>query len=279
MDLTRDYPFAFGDFVCVHRPEESGEWKFDLKNELGIYVGSLAECKGGKLIYWPFTHSTAVRGDVTKIEITDEQFLRYYAKAVVKGDKPLPYKVIADAFTEYLDVQIVPEGAEDDARIIESLAPIRVPLLDESETVPAPIRRKKSRKRAEVEESDRNLRSAYRATLPEDELNIDSFVLPRDDILARKVTVGQVLKGDDADRWKEAMLKEISQLLETGTLVPNDEEFLPDQYRVIHSTMQLKLKLLQTGEVEKRKARLCACGTELYGQVAETYRSCRRCAR
>ena len=101
LDLTRDYPFAFGDFVCVHRPEESGEWKFDLKNELGIYMGSPAECKGGKLIYWPFTHSTSVRGDVTKIEITDEQFLRYYAKAIVKGDGPLPYRVVADAVEEF----------------------------------------------------------------------------------------------------------------------------------------------------------------------------------
>ena len=43
VDLARDYPFAFGDFVCVHRPEDTGEWKFDLKNELGIYVGSPVE--------------------------------------------------------------------------------------------------------------------------------------------------------------------------------------------------------------------------------------------
>jgi hypothetical protein len=35
--------------------------------------------------------------------------------------------------------------------------------------------------------------------------------------------------------------------------------------------MQLKMKTLQSGELDKFKARLCACGNELYGNVSETY--------
>jgi hypothetical protein len=54
------------------------------------------------------------------------------------------------------------------------------------------------------------------------------------------------------------------------------EEELPQgarntDYKVIHSTMQLKIKLKDDGSVDRYKARLCARGDMLSGMIAETY--------
>jgi hypothetical protein len=46
---------------------------------------------------------------------------------------------------------------------------------------------------------------------------------------------------------------------------------MPREYTLIHLTMHLKLKLLQTGAIDKYKARLCACGNELADEGYETY--------
>jgi hypothetical protein len=58
---------------------------------------------------------------------------------------------------------------------------------------------------------------------------------------------------------------EIDQMVDTGTLEAIDARVIPSGATVINSTMVLKKK------PDKYKARLCACGNELKGQVAETY--------
>jgi hypothetical protein len=57
------------------------------RNDVGIYVGQPSEMVDASYIYWPHTHSVSIRGSVTKLEISDEAFLR---KEVKEG--PLPYK-------------------------------------------------------------------------------------------------------------------------------------------------------------------------------------------
>jgi hypothetical protein len=59
-------------------------------------------------------------------------------------------------------------------------------------------------------------------------------------------------------------------LINGGTLVATATEIV-GRFKLIHSTAQLKLKEHRDGTIDKSKARLCACGNELYGQVSETY--------
>jgi len=63
----------------------------------------------------------------------------------------------------------------------------------------------------------------------------------------------------------------VNSLLDGGTLLPVDRSSISGTYKIIHSTVQLKLKLFQDGSVDKYKCRICACGNELWGMVADTY--------
>lgn len=80
-----------------------------------------------------------------------------------------------------------------------------------------------------------------------------------------KITVGKALKTSEAEMWKEAMSSEIMQLINTGTLESIYLCDMPSDATVINSSMVLVKK------PDKYKARLCACGNELKGQVEEIY--------
>jgi hypothetical protein len=100
-DLSREFKFVFGDMVAVNVPDELQEWKFDTRNQLGIYVGESSDTKGGHLIYWPFTQAITNRLDCTKLTITDAQFLHYFSKLINARTKSLPYGVIDRAVADF----------------------------------------------------------------------------------------------------------------------------------------------------------------------------------
>jgi hypothetical protein len=79
-----------------------------------------------------------------------------------------------------------------------------------------------------------------------------------------QVTVGKALKAEDSAHWKRAIKLEIDTLINGGTLEETEYDELEAVRDVLHSTMQLKKKTLQDGGLDKYKARLCACGNELY---------------
>ena len=80
-----------------------------------------------------------------------------------------------------------------------------------------------------------------------------------------KITVGNALKTSDAAEWIAAMKTEMDQMLETGTLEPTEMSKVLPNSSIINSTMVLVQK------PEKKKARLCACGNELRGKIADLY--------
>ena len=88
---------------------------------------------------------------------------------------------------------------------------------------------------------------------------------PKAFVYVAKVTVGNALKTPEAHHWVEALNSEIKQLLDTGTLRAFKLFDVPIGASVINSTMALRKK------PDKYKARLCACGNELKGQIAEIY--------
>lgn len=80
LDCERQCQFKFGDIVAVHVPEDLKQWKFDLKNEIGLYVGQPIGSVNSSIVYFPGTGSTKNRGDVVKLNISDDVFLKYLHK-------------------------------------------------------------------------------------------------------------------------------------------------------------------------------------------------------
>ena len=74
------------------------------------------------------------------------------------------------------------------------------------------------------------------------------------------------------DQWIVAMADEIidGMINTSKTLIPEDIDE-SKEYKFIHTTMQLKIKMKTDTVVDKLKARLCACGNELHDVDNETY--------
>ena len=89
--------------------------------------------------------------------------------------------------------------------------------------------------------------------------------------LPSKLTLRTALKSDNADQWKEAIQSEMYSLMDkTQTFVPEDID-RSKEYRHIHTTMQLKLKMLDATTIDKYKARCCGCGNELEEVAMDRY--------
>ena len=292
LDLNRDFKFAFGDFLAVCTPEELKTGKFDLRNQIGIYVGSTEDCKGGNIVYWPFDKSTSIRYDCVKIELTDEQFLHYYYKKINETVTTIPYEIVqdnADIFYDYIKEKEIKDHSDIMVEERGELAePMRSPLYDEQvpprgghEYLEPQLRQSvvegefsRKRKKPRVEPTDRSSRSNPNL-FPTYATHINAsdnrdYLAYFHEAFAYKVTVGKALQSEDSEKWADAIRTEISLLLQK-TLEPVARDNLPENKQIIHSTMQLKLKLLQSGAVDKYKARLCACGNELWTNSAETY--------
>jgi KUP system potassium uptake protein len=194
----------------------------------------------------------------------------------------LPFNRISNAFYDFTE-----EAAKDPAELMKwrlGLQPLKEPLVsvDEQDDLLEPVNFIKDLVEMPEQTSDRVLRSSRRtsegaASATEADSYADfldiygAFMFESFTAQSAKITVGHALKGRDRARWMEAIVAEIKLLLDGGTLVPVDEEEIVGPHQLIHSTMQLKLKLHADGSVDKYKARLCACGNELYGLVAETF--------
>ena len=51
LDLSTRFPFVFGDFLAGRIPEPDKTWKFDVRRDLGIYLGDADDTKRGYLVY------------------------------------------------------------------------------------------------------------------------------------------------------------------------------------------------------------------------------------
>jgi Reverse transcriptase (RNA-dependent DNA polymerase) len=282
LDWNTKFKFCFGDLVAVALPgnETSREWKFDMKNQMGIYCGQPEE-KHASLIYWPHSHTTSVRPHCWKIEVTDEQFLHHYNARTKMKSGALPFATMENAYHDFcvaaeLDadalvkwqltlseplVQALVEVDEEDPLETIDLSSIRNPL---------PPLSMKLRSNVMMESS--RIAQTYEADTYGDFTDCyGGFMFESFTASAAKVTVGQALRSADRENWIQAIKDELIQLITGGTLRAVNDSEITGKYKVIHTTMQLKHKLKQDQSLDKWKARLCACGNELYGMIAETF--------
>ena len=79
LDLSVKFLFSFGDFVAFRIPDARKRWKFDLRRDLGIYLGDADDTMRGSLtVYiYPPTGSVQVRLDCMKLELSDQMLHSY----------------------------------------------------------------------------------------------------------------------------------------------------------------------------------------------------------
>ena len=277
LDLSVKFLFSFGDFVAVTIPSPNIKWKFDMKRDIGIYLGDADDTKRGVLILNPTTGAIDVRLDCIKLELTDSMLHSYYDARIRLSDcRPILEKV-SDASINFDDDLVrkqirdeelasasIPINASWDDLIVSEEHGVDSAMGDNSESIsPATITIPKGKQQF------RNLRHNPRAmfsTVPSVDYDLSfSFLRPKAYAYGAKITVGQALKSADASFWIDALNVELNQMISTGTLIPLSYSDIPSDATVINSTMVLRKK------PDKYKARLCACGNELKGQISETY--------
>ena len=57
LDLQRENLFSFGELVIVRNTEKT--WKFDLKNDVALYLGHPKGTVNGGTVYYPFINKVA----------------------------------------------------------------------------------------------------------------------------------------------------------------------------------------------------------------------------
>ena len=102
IDSHHQYRFAYGDLLCFPLQEHERLWKFDVKNDIGFYMGDEDSIKGGTKVYMPYTHSILTRGNGHRVLISDLQLLQWYSKRRDIRRNPTPYSFVRDAVMDLL---------------------------------------------------------------------------------------------------------------------------------------------------------------------------------
>ena len=82
-NVQKTFQFTFGDLVAVHLPKEKRNWKFDLRWDVGIYVGQPEHSVEAALVYFPFKNQLLVRTDVAKLDMPEDSYKRFIIKDMV----------------------------------------------------------------------------------------------------------------------------------------------------------------------------------------------------
>lgn len=282
LDLSVQFPFTFGDFVAVRIPSVDANWKFDLRRDLGIYLGDADRTKRGCLIYMLATGSVKVRSDCFRLDVSEEVLLSQFdartrlfdGRSVMSKVKNanIDFEELPEIIRQYPNTPVQFTWSDLDGGDTSG------GVSDSTDLLPAQIPNEEST-RVSVEEEKlpeertfRNLRNnpRFMRAQVEDIISVDwwhdhPFVRYKVYAYEAKVTVGSALKTAEASQWVEALRIEVDQLINTGTLEPTDLDDVPPGATIINSTMVLKKK------PEKYKARWCACGNELKGKISELF--------
>ena len=69
VDAYHQYRFVFVDLLCFPLQDHERLWKFDVKNDIGFFVGDEDSVKGGSVIYMPYAHNFLTRGNGHRVLI------------------------------------------------------------------------------------------------------------------------------------------------------------------------------------------------------------------
>lgn len=251
LDLRRRFLFPFGTPVAVGLPKEKRTWKFDVRNEMGVYLGENPGTVNAGIIYYPSTNATLVRSDLIRLNIEPQEFHKY---THARDGKMI----------ESLKIELPDNLRDDDQEIIK-----------EPEPRPRAIDATKSTTTKDIMITKEFLKNMMKGMITRKMSKMAAMMT--------KVVIGKVaqeimdkLNGPEGEQWKEALQVEIKSILEkTKSLAPEEPKGVKGKdYDVIAATVLFKKKMLDAETLDKYKARIPLCGNQLTNKpdyVNETY--------
>ena len=292
LDLSARFIFSFGDFVAVRIPSVDSNWKFDVRRDLGIYLGDADDTKRGYLILDLSSGAVKVRTDCIKLDVSDDVLQSNFKARTRLFDNRSINKKISEAEINFeelsdsdqfvpidpvqfswsdLDKSVTHGGVMEKDETVDSTDISNYPIPNGG-YVSIPVT-DLVQSTSQSGKSYRNLRHNPRLmSAAVEELSSVNFGDDHPFVRSKpfaayeaKVTVSKALKSAEASFWVEALGVEFHQLIDTGTLQPTKVSDVIPGSTVINSTMVLKKK------PDKYKARLCGCGNELFGKASDLY--------
>jgi hypothetical protein len=77
LDLQRENLFSFGELVMVRNTKKT--WKFDLKNDVALYLSHPKGTVSGGTVYYPFINKIAERTDITPANISEDVYKQCFS--------------------------------------------------------------------------------------------------------------------------------------------------------------------------------------------------------
>lgn len=255
VDLNRSFLFPFGQPVAARIPKRT--WAFDLKAELGVYLGESTGSVRGGLVFYPSTKAILARSDLVSLEVQEKEFSRYSnIRDQIKQNKPLSYQYTCP------NELIIDDNVETN-HDPQSSPPTDVGPPNKSETVhdlKGPMTRRRLKKflrtlGLKVKGKNKGTMKSFKAMM----------------IKTKQDDLSSCLNGPNRDEWIKALKSEIDSLLSvTKSLVPEE----PDPnipFDIIWATTVLKRKLKADGSIDKFKVRIPVCGNQLKDYQYPTY--------
>ena len=252
VNLQKSFQFTFGDLIAVRLPKERRTWKFDLRWDVGIYIGQPDNIVDAGLIFYPFERSVKCRTDLVKLDISDEAYKMYYSRRHdIRDSKESTTTRIGHLLAEgsWDITRMLNERTTQDAEPQALIAPLTEPEeipqeLTDAEDTPQRIRRTWDHLPPPLSTRARNkIRAALAAYLrhPDNSALMESFK-----VMAAKTggpKVAEALRSQEREGWIDVIVDEIISLLYTTQSLVEEEIDKSLPYLLIHGTMQLKKKM------------------------------------
>ena len=117
LDVSYQLMHVFGEVILWRNPKELKRWKFDIRNEVGLYLGDRHGLKGAVQAYHPYRRTIETRGNVWRINVSDLQLIKWYESQHKKHSMDDPYYVIDDYVINYLEYHDEPIHWEDEEEV------------------------------------------------------------------------------------------------------------------------------------------------------------------
>ena len=279
INLSKTFLFSFGDLVAVHTIKEKRQWKFDLRWDVGIFVGQPEHSVEAATIYFPYKNQILVRTDVIKLDINEEAYKRYYHKRydISQSSTSTSTRIAARLHEAQWNFDEPLPLEENDSTLSE---PMTIPLMepDEASEYLQPTQQGRKRRtwnNLPAPPTTRSRSGGQIGIIHAFKVEIDDGSTKAIKVFAVRVSglnVQEALNSSIRDLWVMEMHREVveSMIVTTRTLVPEKID-KSKPYLLINTTMQLKVKMKTDTIVDKLKARLCACGNEIDAVDTETY--------
>jgi hypothetical protein len=126
IDARYNFQYPFGQLLCYHIPKELRTWKFDMRQNIGIFVGNQDEMKDAAWVYSPVDRDVKPRGDLAPLNVSNLQFMEWFIKKLNIHESKTPLIYVKEAMTSFMrkePLTITIEGIDTNITIPQTAIP------------------------------------------------------------------------------------------------------------------------------------------------------------